>query len=64
MEQLDFEVLVPGHGKIFGKDHVRLFRRLSRKLSVLPSSSMKQGRSLEETKQAVRPEIRAVAALC
>ncbi|HNI67513.1 MAG TPA: MBL fold metallo-hydrolase [Nitrospira sp.] len=54
VEQLDFEVLVPGHGKIGRKDHVRLFRGYLEDLRAAVLEHVKQGRSLEETKQAVR----------
>lgn len=54
VEQLDFEVLVPGHGKIGRKDHVRLFRGYLEELRAAVLEHVKQGRSLEETKQAVR----------
>ena len=65
MEQLDFEVLVPGHGKIGRKDHVRLFRGYLEDLRAAVLEHVKQGRSLEETKAGrAASEIRAVAALC
>jgi len=54
VEQLDFEVLVPGHGKIGRKDHVRLFRGYLEDLRAAVLEHVKQGRSLEESKQAVR----------
>ena len=54
VEQLDFEMLVPGHGKIGRKDHVRLFRGYLEDLRAAVLEHVKQGRSMEETKQAVR----------
>ena len=54
VEQLDFDILVPGHGKIGRKDHVRLFRGYLEDLRAAVIDQIKKGASLEETKKAVR----------
>jgi glyoxylase-like metal-dependent hydrolase (beta-lactamase superfamily II) len=54
VEQLDFEVLVPGHGKIGRKEHVRLFRGYLEDLKAAVLEQVKKGASLEETKKTVR----------
>ena len=54
VEQLDFDILVPGHGKIGRKEHVRLFRGYLEDLRAAVIDQIKKRASLEETKKAVR----------
>ena len=54
VEQLDFETLVPGHGKIGKKEHVRQFRGYLEDLRAAVSEQVKKGAGLEEAKQRVR----------
>lgn len=54
IEQLDFDTLVPGHGKIGKKDHVRLFREYLEALRAAVSEQLQKGASLEEATKTVR----------
>ncbi|MGE3151313.1 MAG: MBL fold metallo-hydrolase [Nitrospiraceae bacterium] len=54
VEQLDFETLVPGHGKVGRKEHVRQFRNYMEDLRAAVQDQVQKGASLEETKKAVR----------
>lgn len=54
VEQLDFDMLVPGHGTIGRKEHVRLFREYLEALRFAVGEQLGNGASLEEAKQAVR----------
>jgi glyoxylase-like metal-dependent hydrolase (beta-lactamase superfamily II) len=54
VEQLDFETLVPGHGKIGRKEHVRKFRGYLEDLIAAVQTSMQKGDSLEDAKKTVR----------
>lgn len=54
IEQLDFDTLVPGHGKVGKKDHVRLFREYLEALRAAVSEQIQNGASLEEATKAVR----------
>lgn len=54
VEQLDFEVLVPGHGKIDRKDHVRLFRGYLEELRAAVQEQVRKGASLDEAKRNVQ----------
>lgn len=54
VEQLDFETLVPGHGKIGRKEHVRMFRGYLEALRAAVQEQVQKGASLDEAKQAVR----------
>jgi len=54
VEQLDFEVLVPGHGKIGKKEHVQLFRGYLEDLRAAVQEQVKKGASIEEAKKAVQ----------
>ncbi|HTL62039.1 MAG TPA: MBL fold metallo-hydrolase [Nitrospira sp.] len=54
VEQLEFETLVPGHGKIGRKDHVRMFRGYLEDLRAAVFDQVKKGASLEEAKQSVQ----------
>ncbi len=54
VEQLDFDTLVPGHGKIGRKEHVRMFRGYLEDLRAAVFEQVKKGASLEEAKKAVK----------
>ncbi|HMU55724.1 MAG TPA: MBL fold metallo-hydrolase [Nitrospira sp.] len=54
VEQLDFDRLVPGHGKIGNKEHVRMFRGYLEDLRAAVQEQLQKGASLEETKKAVQ----------
>ena len=54
VEQLEFDTLVPGHGKIGRKEHVRMFRRYLEDLRAAVLGQVKKGASLDETKKAVQ----------
>jgi len=54
VEKLDFDILVPGHGKIGRKEHVRLFREYLEDLMAAVKDAMAKGMSLEEAKTRVR----------
>ena len=54
VEQLEFDTLVPGHGKIGRKEHVRMFRRYLVDLRAAVLEQVKKGASLDETKKAVQ----------
>jgi len=54
VEQLEFDTLVPGHGKIGRKEHVRLFRGYLEDLRAAVVDQIKKGASLEEAKKAVQ----------
>ena len=54
VEQMDFDVLIPGHGKIGRKEHVRMFRGYLEDLRAAVLDQIKKGAGLEETKKAVR----------
>ncbi|MBD0315336.1 MAG: MBL fold metallo-hydrolase [Nitrospiraceae bacterium] len=54
VEQLDFDILVPGHGKIGRKDHVRMFRGYLEDLKAAVLQHVKKGVTLDEAKQAIR----------
>ena len=51
VEDLDFDTLVPGHGKIGTKEHVHLFREYLQDLRAAVREQVQQGASLEEAKQ-------------
>ena len=53
MEQLDFDILVPGHGKIGRKEHVRMFRGYLEDLRAAVQEQIQKDASLEETKKTV-----------
>lgn len=53
IEQLEFDTLVPGHGRIGRKEHVGMFRRYLEDLRAAVLEHVRQGDSLEETKKAV-----------
>lgn len=54
VEQLDFDTLVPGHGKIGKKEHVRMFRGYLEDLRAAVQEQVQKGAGLEETKKVVR----------
>jgi glyoxylase-like metal-dependent hydrolase (beta-lactamase superfamily II) len=54
IEQLDFERLVPGHGKIGTKDHARMFRGYLEDLRAAVLEQIKNRATLDETKKAVQ----------
>ncbi len=54
VEQLDFDVLVPGHGPVGRKEHVRMFREYLEDLIREVRQAVLKGMSLEEAKQAIR----------
>jgi len=54
VEQLDFDTLVPGHGKVGTKEHVQRFRGYLEDLRVAVLEQVQKGASLEETKKAVQ----------
>ncbi|MDF0642600.1 MAG: MBL fold metallo-hydrolase [Nitrospira sp.] len=54
VEQLDFDRLVPGHGKIGNKAHVRMFRGYLEDLRAAVQEQLQKGASLEEAKKAVQ----------
>ena len=54
VEQLDFDQLVPGHGKIGTKEHVRMFRGYLEDLRTAVREQIKKGATLEQAKQSVR----------
>ena len=54
VEQLDFETLVPGHGKVGKKEHVRQFRGYLEDLRAAVEEQVRKGASMEEAKKAVQ----------
>ena len=54
VEQLDFEILVPGHGKVGTKGDVQRFRGYLEDLRVAVLEQVQKGASLEETKKTVQ----------
>lgn len=54
VEELDFDTLVPGHGKIGRKEHVRMFRGYLEDLRASVLAQVKKGASLDEAKKAVQ----------
>jgi len=54
VEQLEFDTLVPGHGKIGRKEHVRLFRGYLEDLRAAVVDQIKTGAGLEEAKKAIQ----------
>ncbi|ULA60835.1 MAG: Putative Metallo-beta-lactamase family protein [Nitrospira sp.] len=54
VEQLDFDTLVPGHGKVGTKEHVRLFREYLEALRLAVSEQIRHGATLEEAQHQVR----------
>ena len=54
IERLDFDTLVPGHGKVGRNAHARLFREYLEALRAAVGEQIRAGASLEEAKQRVR----------
>ncbi|MGH7267113.1 MAG: MBL fold metallo-hydrolase [Candidatus Rokuibacteriota bacterium] len=54
VESMDFDVLVPGHGPVGTKAHVRMHREFMEELRDEVLRHARAGRSLEETKQLVK----------
>ncbi|MDR4478537.1 MAG: MBL fold metallo-hydrolase [Nitrospira sp.] len=54
VERLDFDILVPGHGKVGTKEHVRLFREYLEALRAAVREQIQNGSSLEEAKTRIR----------
>lgn len=54
VEQLDFQTLVPGHGKIGTKEHVRKFRGYLEDLRAAVEEQVRKGASVEEAKKTVQ----------
>jgi glyoxylase-like metal-dependent hydrolase (beta-lactamase superfamily II) len=54
VEQLDFETLVPGHGKIGKKEDVRLFRGYLEDLTAAVKESIQKGMTLEQARDTVQ----------
>lgn len=54
VEQLDFETLVPGHGKIGKKEHVQRFRGYLEDLRAAVQEQVQKGAGVEEAKKNVR----------
>ena len=54
VEQLDFEILVPGHGKVGRKEHVRMFRGYLEDLRAAVLEQVQKGVAIEEAKKNVQ----------
>ncbi|MBS0169567.1 MAG: MBL fold metallo-hydrolase [Nitrospira sp.] len=54
VEQLDFDVLVPGHGKVGRKEHVGQFRKYLEDLRAAVREQVQKGATVEEAKRNVR----------
>ena len=54
VERLDFETLVPGHGKIGDKRHVGLFRDYLETLRAAVSEQIQTGATVEDAKRTIR----------
>jgi len=54
VEQLDFETLVPGHGKVGKKEHVRQFRGYLEDLRAAVEAQVRKGATVEEVKKTVQ----------
>ena len=54
VEKLDFKVLVPAHGRIGKKDHVRQFREYLEDLRTAVRQFILRGASLEETQETIK----------
>lgn len=53
VERMDFDVLVPGHGRVGRKEHVRMFREYLEDLRGQVLRLAREGRSLDEIKTLV-----------
>jgi glyoxylase-like metal-dependent hydrolase (beta-lactamase superfamily II) len=54
VELMDFEVLVPGHGPVGRKEHVRMFREYMEDLRGAVLQYAREGKSLEEMKSLIK----------
>jgi glyoxylase-like metal-dependent hydrolase (beta-lactamase superfamily II) len=54
VELMDFDVLVPGHGPLGRKEHVRMFREYMEDLRNAVLTYARQGKSLEEMKSSIK----------
>jgi len=54
VESMDFDILAPGHGPLGRKAHVAMFREYLEELRSEVSRYVREGKSLEETKQLVK----------
>jgi glyoxylase-like metal-dependent hydrolase (beta-lactamase superfamily II) len=54
VELMDFDVLVPGHGPVGRKEHVRMFREYMEDLRGEVLQYARQGKSLEEMKRVIK----------
>jgi glyoxylase-like metal-dependent hydrolase (beta-lactamase superfamily II) len=53
VETLEFDVLVPGHGQLGRKEHVRMFREYLEEMRAEVLKYAREGKSLDEVKQLV-----------
>jgi len=56
VEQLDFDILAPGHGPLGKKDHVRMFRGYLEDLRGEVIKYAREGKSLEDMKRLIKLE--------
>ena len=56
VEQLDFDILAPGHGPLGKKDHVRMFRGYLEDLRSAVLKYAREGKSLDDMKQLIKME--------
>jgi glyoxylase-like metal-dependent hydrolase (beta-lactamase superfamily II) len=54
VETMDFDILAPGHGPLGRKAHVTMFREYMEELRAEVLRNVREGKSLEETKQLVK----------
>jgi len=54
VEAMDFDVLVPGHGPLGRKEHVRMFREYMEELRDEVLRHAREGKSVDEVKQLVK----------
>jgi len=54
VDTMDFDILAPGHGPLGRKAHVAMFREYLEDLRAEVSRYVREGKSLEETKQLVK----------
>jgi len=54
VERMDFDILVPGHGPVGRKEHVRQFREYMQDLRGEVLMYARQGKSLEEIKELIK----------
>lgn len=57
MENLDAEIIVPGHGQVGGKPLVTQMKHYLMELKTYVIQALGEGKSLKETQDAVRPEL-------